>query len=96
VTIFEFLEKLPDRAAHLAVMRWDWKDALRQRLDWTGFHYSDLSNFRKRLLAHGGESLIFERLLAYLRERDLVQAGGRQRTDATPILGAVKPMAMWR
>jgi transposase len=45
------------------------------------------------LLAHGGESLIFERVLAYLRERGLVQASGRQRTDATHILGAVKQMS---
>jgi transposase len=94
VTIFQFLEKLPDRAAaHMAVMRLDWKYALRQHLDWTGFHYSDLCNFRRRLLEHGGESLIFERLLAYLRERGVVQAGGRQRTDATHILGAVKQMS---
>jgi transposase len=94
VTLFQFLEKLPDRAAaQMAVMRLDWKYALRQPLDWTGFHYSDLCNFRKRLVAHGGESLIFERLLAYLRKRGLVQAGGRQRTDATHILGAVKQMS---
>lgn len=91
VTVFQFLEKLPDRAAaHMAVMRLDCKYALRQRLEWTGFHYSDLCDFRKRLLKHSGESLIFERLLAYLRERGLVQASGRQRTDATHILGAVK------
>ncbi len=78
VTIFQFLEKLPDRtAAQMAVMRLDWKYALRQPLDWTGFHYSDLCNFRKRLLEHSGESVIFERLLAYLRERGLVRAGGR-------------------
>ena len=33
VTIVQFLEKLPDRAAaHMAVMRLDWKYALRQRL----------------------------------------------------------------
>ena len=41
VTIFQFLEKLPDRAAaQMAVMRMDWKYALRQLLDWGGFHYS--------------------------------------------------------
>jgi transposase len=52
-----------------------------------------LCNFRKRLLEHGGESLVFERLLAHLRERGLVQARGCQRTDATHILGAVKQMS---
>ena len=93
VTIFQFLEKLPDRAAaQMAVMRMDWKYALRQLLDWGGFHYSDLCNFRKRLLEHGQESLVFEHLLGYLHERGLVRAGGQQRTDATHILGAVKVM----
>jgi transposase len=38
VTRFQFVEKLPDRAAaQMAVMRLDWKYALRQALDWTGF-----------------------------------------------------------
>lgn len=58
VSIFQFLEKVPDRAAaEAAVMRMDWKYALRQDLAWTGFHYSDLCNFRKRLLEHGRECL---------------------------------------
>jgi len=91
VTVFQYLEKLPDRAAaEMAVMRMDWKYALRQPLDWRGFHYSDLCNFRKRLLEHRQESMVFEHLLEYLRERGLVRAGGMQRTDATHILGAVK------
>jgi transposase len=94
VTVFQFLEKLPDRAAaQMAVIRMDWKYALRQSLDWTGFHYSDLCNFRKRLLEHGHESLIFEQLLVYLREQGLVGADGKQRTDATHIIGAVKQMS---
>lgn len=51
VTMFQFVEKLPDRAAvQMAVMRLVLKYALRQSLDWTDFHYSDLCNFRKRLL----------------------------------------------
>ena len=40
VSVFQFLEKLPDRAAaEAAVMRLDWKYALRQELTWTGFCY---------------------------------------------------------
>jgi transposase len=94
VTIFQFLEKLPDRAAaHMAVMRLDWKYALRQPLDWTGFHYSDLCNFRKRLLEHEAERVVFERVAAYLRENGYIQAGGRQRTDSTHILGAVRDLS---
>jgi len=73
VSIFQFLERLPDRAAgEAAVMRMDWKYALRQELTWTGFHYSDLCNFRKRLLEHGREWVVFERLVAYLRERGYI------------------------
>lgn len=63
------------------------------RLDWAGFYYSNLCNPRKRLLMHSGESLILERLLAYLREGGLVQTSGRQCTDATHILGVVKQIS---
>ncbi len=94
VTVFQFLEKLPDRAAaQMAVMRLDWKYALRQSLDWTRFHYSDLCNFRKRLLEHESERSVFERVVTYLRESGYVQAGGKQRTDSTHILGAVRDLS---
>lgn len=90
VSIFQFLEKLPDRAAaEAAVMRLDWKYALRQELSWMGFHYSDLCNFRKRLLDHGQERVVFERVVTYLRERGYVKEGGKQRTDSTKIIGLV-------
>lgn len=90
VTVFQFLEKLPDRlAAEMAVMRLDWKYALRQPLRWSGFHYADLCNFRKRLLKHGQEHVAFEQVVKYLRERGYIRAGGKQRTDSTHIVGAV-------
>ena len=90
VSVFQFLEKLPDRAAaEAAMMRLDWKYALRQELTWTGFHYSDLCNFRKRLLAHEREWVVFERLVAYLRERGYIQERGKQRTDSTKLIGLV-------
>ena len=90
VSIFQFLEKLPDRAAaEAAVMRMDWKYALRQELTWRGFHYSDLCNFRRRLLEHGREWVVFERLVAYLRERGYIKERGKQRTDSTKMIGLV-------
>ena len=50
----------PDRqAAQMAVVRLDCKYALRQELSWAGFHYSDLCNFRKRLLGHHKENEVF-------------------------------------
>jgi transposase len=50
VTVFQFLEDIPDRVASQYVKtRLDWKYALHIPLDDPGFHYSDLCNFRKRL-----------------------------------------------
>ena len=69
VLILQFLENLPDReAAEMARMRMDWKYALRQELNWEGFDYSSLCNFRKRLYAHDQEYVMFEQVLKYLQE----------------------------
>jgi len=47
VTVFQFLENVPDRVAALWVkIRLDWKYALHLPLHDPGFHYSDLCNFR--------------------------------------------------
>lgn len=90
VTVFQYLEKLPDRrAAEMVRVRLDWKYALRQELDWSGFNYSDLCNFRKRLLENEKERLIFDRVVTYLQERGHIKARGKQRTDSTYILGNV-------
>jgi transposase len=90
VSIFQYVEKLPDRqAAEMAVMRLDWKYALRQMLGWTVFHYSDLCNFRKRLLANQAEASVFEQVLKHLQTQGYVKAKGKQRTDATHVLGQV-------
>jgi transposase len=90
VSVFQYCEKLPDRAAaDAAVMRLDWKYALRQELSWTGFHYSDLCNFRKRLLEHEREWVVFEGVVSYLQERGYIKKRGKQRTDSTKIIGLV-------
>ncbi len=84
VLVFQFPERLPDRAAaEAAVMRLDWKYALCQELTWVGFHYSDLCNFCKRLLEYGREWVVFERVVSYLRERGYIPERGKQRTDST-------------
>ena len=70
VLVFQFLENIPDRvAARRAVTRLDWKYALHVPLDWRGFHFSALSNFRRRLIEHGAEHLIFERGLPLTHRR---------------------------
>jgi transposase len=48
--------------------------------------------FRSRLLKAGAEHLLFDTLLTKLRERGLLKARGRQRTDSTHVLAAVRAM----
>jgi transposase len=94
VTIFQYLENLPDReAAKQARLRIDWKYALHQPLAWLGFHYSDLCHFRQRLLAHGQERLVFEQVLQWVQQHGLIRKGGRQRTDSSHLLGAVERLS---
>jgi transposase len=94
VTVFQFLENLPDReAAKQARLRIDWKYALHQPLTWLGFHYSDLCNFRKRLLEHEKERLVFDKVLQWVKSHGFVRKYGKQRTDSSHVLGAVERMS---
>ena len=91
VTLMQFAENLSDRQAAEAVRaRIDWKYALCLELDDPGFDASVLCEFRARLLAGGQEALLFDLLLARCREAGLVRARGRQRTDATAVLAAIR------
>jgi len=93
VTILQFAEGLSDRQAADAVRaRLDWKYVLRLDLDDAGFDASVLSEFRTRLVAGEAEGLLLETLLTWCRERQLVKAGGRQRTDSTHVLAAVRAL----
>ena len=94
VTIMQFLEDLTDRQAADAVRgRIDWKYALSLPLNDAGFDYSVLSKFRTRLVEGQAEQLLFEQLLTVLQQRGLVKAGGKQRTDSTHILAAVRTLS---
>ena len=94
VTVFQFLENLPDREAARAVgVRLDWKFALHLPLADPGFHYSDLSNFRGRLLEHEAERMIFEKVLDWVRALGFLKKHGKQRTDSTRILGNVERLS---
>ncbi len=91
VTIMQFAEKLSDRqAAHAVRARLDWKYALGLELDDRGFDFSVLSEFRSRLIEGQMEYVLFETMLNCLKQRGLLKAGGRQRTDATHVLAAVR------
>jgi len=48
------------------------------------------SAFRARLLAHEQEALLFDLLLTRCRAAGLVRARGRQRTDSTRVLAAIR------
>jgi transposase len=90
VTVFQFLERLSDRQAADAVRaRIDWKYALGLELADPGFHFSVLAEFRARLVAGQAEHLLLDRMLARFKDRGLVKARGKQRTDSTHVLAAV-------
>jgi hypothetical protein len=48
--------------------------------------------FRARLIAHGLEEQFLDTLLVRLDELGLVKAGGKQRTDSTHVLAAVRDL----
>src|SRR5215203_4692352 len=88
VTVLQFLEHLSDRQAADAVRaRIDWKYAL--GLELTDPHFSVLAEFRARLVAGRAEHLLLDRMLERFKERGLVKARGKQRTDSTHVLAAV-------
>jgi len=94
VTIFQMLEKLPDRLAAAAVaLRIDWKYALHLPLDYSGFHPTNLEHFRQRLVAHHAEYLVFDGLLHKLVDLGLVRRRSNQRTDSSHVLGLVAKLS---
>lgn len=93
VTVFQFLEHLSDRQAADAVhSRIDWKYALGLELADPGFHFSVLTEFRARLLGGHAEYLLLDRMLEHFKARGLIKPRGRQRTDSTHVLGAVRDL----
>jgi len=82
---------LSDRQAANAVRgRIDWKYALGLELADPGFDFSILCEFRARLIAGGVEQTLLDAMLARFRELGLLKARGRQRTDGTHVLAAVR------
>jgi transposase len=91
VSVLQFAEGLPDRQAADAVRgRIDWKYALGLELADPGFDASVLSEFRTRLVAGGQERLLLDALLARCADAGLLKARGRQRTDSTHVLAAIR------
>jgi transposase len=93
VTVLQFAENLTDRQAAEAVRtRLDWQYALGLPIDDEGFDHSVLSEFRDRVAGHGLEEAVLGALLAKLAEEGLVRARGKQRTDSTRVIAAVRAL----
>jgi transposase len=93
VSIFQFLENLTDRQAADAVRsRLDWKYALALELEDVGFDFSVLSQFRQRLLDGQSQDLLLDSLLEIFKQQGWLKAGGKQRTDSTHVLAAVRTL----
>lgn len=93
VTVLQFQANLSDRQAADAVRgRIDWKYALGLELNDPGFHFSVLSDFRSRLICGDAEYRMLDIMLEHFRLKGLVKARGKQRTDSTHVLGAVRDL----
>jgi transposase len=93
ILVLQFLDGLSDRQAADAVRdRIAWKYALALELTDPGFDASVLSEFRDRLIAGQTEQLLLDTLLSQLQARGLLKARGRQRTDSTHVLAAIRTL----
>src|SRR6266542_402036 len=86
-------EGLTDRQAAEAVReKLSWQYALGLDLDDPGFDHTVLSEFRARVVDHGLEERVLDLLLDRLVEVGLLGPGGKQRTDSTHVVGAVRDL----
>lgn len=93
ITVLQMLEDLGDRQAAEAVRtRLDWQYLLGLGLADPGFDHSVLSEFRGRVAEHGLEEAVLDALLARLAADGLIRAGGKQRTDSTHVIAAVRAL----
>jgi len=92
-TVLQFMECLSDRQAADAVRaRIDWKYALGLELTDCGFDHTVLSEFRTRLVEGKLELLLLDLLLERAQTLGLLKQRGKQRTDSTHVLAAVRTM----
>lgn len=93
VSIMQFAEGLSDRQAADAVRgRLDWKYMLGLELTDPGFDASVLSEFRARLVEGKAEQQVLQPLLDVATKRGWLKARGKQRTDSTHVLGAIRTL----
>jgi transposase len=93
VLVLQYAEGLADQQAADAVRsRIDWKYALSLELTDPGFDASVLCEFRSRLLAGSAEHTLLEAMLERFKAKGLLKAHGRQRTDSTAVLAAIRTL----
>src|SRR3954464_15637989 len=93
VTLLQFREGLSDRQAAEAVRaRIDWKYLLSLELADAGFDHTVLCEFRARLLDGDAAERVLARMLGVAHEAGLLKARGRQPTDSTHVLAAVRDL----
>jgi transposase len=93
VTLLPCAERLPDRQA---------ADAVRSRIAWTyvlgleltdpGFDHTILSELLERLVDHQATSRLCDLVLERLQAQGVLHARGRQRSDSTQVLGAIRAL----
>src|SRR6266516_3532217 len=93
ITVLQAAENLTDvQAAEAVRTRLDWKYCLGLELADRGLDDSVLSEFRTRLAEHGLEARVMDLLVAKLVDKGLLKARGKQRTDSTHIIAAVRQL----
>jgi transposase len=92
-TVLQFTEGFSDRQAADAVRaRIDWKYALGLELTDAGFDHTVLSEFRTRLVEGKLELVLLDVLLERVQALGLLKRRGKQRTDSTHVLAAIRTM----
>jgi len=93
VTLMQFVENLSDRQAADAVRgHLAWKYALSLELGDPGFDSTVMSEFRARFLQQDTLLLLLDRFLERCQDLGLLRRHGKQRTDSTHVLAAIRVM----
>jgi len=91
ITLMQFAEGLSDSQAADAVRsRIDWKYLLGLDLTDSGFDSSVLSEFRNRLCEQGLANKLLDLMLLRFQEKNLIKHRGKQRTDSTQMIAAIR------
>nr|WP_165485461.1 IS1182 family transposase [Protofrankia symbiont of Coriaria ruscifolia] len=93
VWVLQAMEDLTDRDTADAVRtRLDWKYALSLDLEYPGFDFSVLSEFRDRLALDGRAASLLDAMLDRAREAGLLKGGARVRADSPHVLARIRTL----